>query len=596
MVAERGPDASTRLGARLVEENIITGEQLQDAVRLASEKKMTLDVALVQLGYVSKEVIRAFQGMLLNLEFIELEKFTVQKEAIKAIPAAICKKWTCIPVEIIDGTVKLAIADPMHIYELEDIGITAGVKIEPFLSSDQDIRQAIQRYYGGKDTKPAAEEEQQATPTAAAEEEELEASTEDLGSYLDTLSDAHKVEVMQEEEASSEELEKAGEQKPVVKMVNAIIAEAVRREASDIHLESYEKSFRVRYRLDGVLQNQKAPPRRLQGPLIARIKILSNLDVAERRLPQDGRIRMKVLGKQIDFRVSIIPVVGGEKVCMRILDSSGLNVDMTKLGFMPEHMSIFQKCLEEPYGMIMITGPTGSGKSTTLYSALASINKPDINISTIEDPIEYNLPGINQMAANKDIGLDFARGLHSFLRQDPDVILIGEVRDKETAEVVVEAALTGHLVFGTLHTNDAPGAVTRLINMGIEPFLVTSTLLMAMGQRLMRVVCASCKEAYEASDKEQDIFKVPAGEKLTLYKGAGCATCNDTGYKGRTAIHEIMMLTDELRRMVTRNEPTEALKQKAIEEGMMTLRQVAERKVKEGITSVEELLRVTKED
>src|SRR3989339_403412 len=393
-------------------------------------------------------------------------------------------------------------------------------------------------------------------------------------------------------------LESEGEDAPVIKIVNLLLSGAVKSKASDIHIEPYEKSLRVRYRIDGVLHEVSAPPKRTQNAMVSRLKIMSNLDIAEKRLPQDGRIKIKVLNKEVDLRISVLPTAFGEKVVMRILDASSLCLDLTKLGFEPESLAIYQKNMKIPYGIILVTGPTGSGKSTTLYSTLSQLSQPDVNISTIEDPVEYVLEGINQVHARADIGLTFAAGLKSFLRQDPDIIMVGEIRDTETAEIAINAALTGHLVFSTLHTNDAPGAVTRLNNMGIEPFLTTSTVIMVIAQRLVRVICQHCKEPYEVSREvviSTGISEKEIGDasKVTFWRGKGCHECSNTGYRGRLACYEVMEITDKIRELILDRASTHIVKQSAVESGMITLRQAALKKVLAGTTTVEEMMRIT---
>jgi type IV pilus assembly protein PilB len=417
---------------------------------------------------------------------------------------------------------------------------------------------------------------------------------------LNSMGGDQNLEVMaeKEEDVDISKLEAAGEEAPVVRLVNLMLTEAVRGGASDIHIEPYEKNLRCRYRIDGVLHEIQAPPRSFGAAISSRIKIMSSLNIAERRLPQDGRIKIKVLGKEIDLRVSVLPVQFGEKIVMRILDSSNLSLDLPKLGFEDDVLPKFEKAITEPYGLVLVTGPTGSGKSTTLYSALHYINNPDVNISTIEDPVEYNLAGINQVNAKAAIGLTFSAGLRSFLRQDPDIIMVGEIRDKETAEIAINAALTGHLVFSTLHTNDAPGAVTRMGNMGVEPFLITSTVHCVVAQRLLRRICKDCKEAYDPPPEllEELGIRPSAGETITLYRGTGCANCSRTGYKGRMAVHEVMVLNEEFRRGVIQRKSTAELKVIARRGGMQTLRECGVKKVLKGLTTVEELLRVAHAD
>jgi type IV pilus assembly protein PilB len=416
-----------------------------------------------------------------------------------------------------------------------------------------------------------------------------------------SVKDEGNVEVVKKSDAGGDDiiaLEAAGEEAPIIKIVNLLLAGAVKSGASDVHIEPYEKTLRVRYRIDGVLHEVSSPPKKLQNAVVSRLKIMASLDIAERRLPQDGRIKIRVVNKEIDLRVSVLPTSFGEKVVMRILDASSLCLDLTKLGFEADALSVFKKNIEVPYGIVLVTGPTGSGKSTTLYSTLSTLNYPDRNIITIEDPVEYVLQGINQVQARADIGLTFAAGLRSFLRQDPDIIMVGEIRDTETAEIAINAALTGHLVFSTLHTNDAPGAMTRLNNMGIEPFLTTSTVIMVVAQRLIRVICKHCKESYEVPTdflssigvKEEEI---KSKKKVTLYRGKGCDNCSNTGYRGRIACFEVMEISDDVKELILNRESTHLIKSKAREHGMITLRETAIKKLLGGVTTVEEVMRVT---
>ncbi|HVM32565.1 MAG TPA: ATPase, T2SS/T4P/T4SS family, partial [bacterium] len=510
-----------RLGEMLVDEGIITEEQLQEALHEQKIKGGRLEKILISQGYVTQDVIMAFVGTQLGIPHVSLSEIgNIPNEVVFSVPESIALNHVLIPIVRKDKKLTVAMADPLNVFAIDDIKMMTGFEVEPAIASEAEIKAMQAKYYGGAAASGGAE--------AGADMQEI----------LGSMGGDTNLEVMEEkqEEMDISKLEAAGEDAPVVRLVNLILTEAVRSGASDIHIEPYEKSMRCRYRIDGVLHEVQSPPKSIAAAMSSRLKIMSSLDISERRLPQDGRIKIKVLGKEIDLRVSICPVQFGEKIVMRILDSSNLSLDLPKLGFEDDVLPKFQKAIVEPYGLVLVTGPTGSGKSTTLYSALHYINDPDTNISTIEDPVEYNLPGINQVNARAGIGLTFAAGLRSFLRQDPDVIMVGEIRDKETGEIAINAALTGHLVFSTLHTNDAPGAVTRMGNMGIEPFLITSTVHCVVAQRLLRRVCKDCKQPYEATPEVLEEMGLPVtGEAVTLYKGAGCATCSSTGYKGRMA-------------------------------------------------------------
>lgn len=568
-----------RLGEMLVDEGIITEEQLQEALQEQKLKGGRLEKILIQQGYVTQDVIMAFVGTQLGIPHVNLEEIgQIPNEVIYSVPESIQINQCLIPIALKDKKLTVAMADPLNVFAIDDIKMMTGHEVVPVIASEADIKAAHAKYLGAKagggDTGG------------------------DMQEILDSMAGADNLEVVQEkeEEIDISSLEAAGEDAPVVRLVNLILTEAVRAGASDIHIEPYEKKLRCRYRIDGVLHEVQAPPKHLAAAVASRIKIMASLDIAERRLPQDGRIKVKVLGKEIDLRVSICPMQFGEKIVMRILDSSNLSLELTKLGFEDDVLPKFEKAITEPYGMVLVTGPTGSGKSTTLYSALHHINYPDVNISTIEDPVEYNLPGINQVNAKPGIGLTFAAGLRSFLRQDPDIIMVGEIRDRETAEIAINAALTGHLVFSTLHTNDAPGAVTRLTNMGVEPFLITAVLHCVVAQRLMRRICPDCKESYEAPPEILEELKVKSNEKVLLYRGMGCASCSNTGYKGRLAIHELLLLSEKFKTAVLQRKSGEELKRIARRDGMMTLRESGVRKVLRGLTTVEELMRVAHAD
>ncbi len=575
-----------RLGEMLVDEGIISEEQLQEALHEQKIKGGRLEKILISQGYVTQDVIMAFVGTQLGIPHVNLTEIgDIPNDVVFSVPESIAVNHCLIPIVKKDKKLTVAMADPLNVFAIDDIKMMTGFEVEPAIAGETEIRAMQSKYYGSAAALGGG--------GGGAE------AGGDMQEIINSMGAGDNLEVMEEkaEEMDISKLEAAGEDAPVVRLVNLILTEAVRSGASDIHIEPYEKSLRCRYRIDGVLHEVQSPPRQLSAAISSRLKIMSSLDIAERRLPQDGRIKIKVLGKEIDLRVSICPIQFGEKIVMRILDSSNLSLDLPKLGFEDDILPKFEKAIVEPYGLVLVTGPTGSGKSTTLYSALHYINDPDTNISTIEDPVEYNLPGINQVNAKAGIGLTFAAGLRSFLRQDPDVIMVGEIRDKETGEIAINAALTGHLVFSTLHTNDAPGAVTRMTNMGIEPFLITSTVHCVVAQRLLRRICKDCKESFEATPELlEELGMDPNGEKVTLYRGAGCATCSSTGYKGRMAIHEVMILSEDFKKGVLQRKPASELKKLARAGGMQTLRECGVKKVLKGMTTVEELLRVAHAD
>lgn len=574
MVLMKKTGTHKRLGEMLVETGIITSEQLQEALEEQKKSGGRLGQNLMALGYITEDVMAAFVGKQLGISYVSLSEYgEISGDVTKVVPENICRHQTLVPISLEENVLTIAMADPLNVFTVDDLRVMTGYEIKVVISSEAEIKSAIEKYYGNK------------------------GSMEDILKTMDDGKSGGTLELVQEQEEQVDiaSLEAAGEEAPVVKIVNLILTGAVKSGASDIHIEPFEKSLRTRYRIDGVLHEISSPPKRLTSAIISRIKIMANLDIAERRLPQDGRIKVKVIGKEIDLRVSILPTAFGEKVVMRILDASSLCLDLTKLGFEPDVLPIYQKHIEIPYGICLVTGPTGSGKSTTLYSSLSTLNYPDRNIMTIEDPVEYVLEGINQVQAKPDIGLTFAAGLRSFLRQDPDIIMVGEIRDAETAEIAINAALTGHLVFSTLHTNDAAGAVTRLTNMGIEPFLTASTVVMVIAQRLVRVICENCKEDYQVPAQ----FIRDLGEKyeddkpVLLYRGKGCDRCTNTGYRGRLACYEIMVVDDEVRDLILERASTHLVKQKSREHGMITLREAAFRKVLNGVTTVEEMMRVT---
>ncbi|OGS45658.1 MAG: type II secretion system protein GspE [Elusimicrobia bacterium RIFOXYD2_FULL_34_15] len=566
-----------KLGDLLVDVGIITPQQLEDALEEQKKRGGTLGVILMSLGYITEDVLLAFLGKQCGVSYISLSEYgEITEEIIKSVPESVVRHQTLIPIAKENNLLTVAMADPLNVFATDDLRLMTGCDINVVIASENEIKSAIDKYYGGK------------------------TSMDDIVKDMESKGADSDVDVVKEMDGGKDitTLESEGEDAPVIKIVNLLLSGAVKAKASDIHIEPYEKSLRVRYRIDGVLHEVSAPPKRTQNAMVSRLKIMSNLDIAERRLPQDGRIKIKVINKEVDLRISVLPTAFGEKVVMRILDASSLCLDLTKLGFEPEALAVYQKNMQIPYGIILVTGPTGSGKSTTLYSTLSQLNQPDVNISTIEDPVEYVLEGINQVQARADIGLTFAAGLKSFLRQDPDIIMVGEIRDTETAEIAINAALTGHLVFSTLHTNDAPGAVTRLNNMGIEPFLTTSTVIMVVAQRLVRVICQHCKESYEVTREvviSTGISEKEIGNtsKIKLYRGKGCNECSNTGYRGRLACYEVMEISDKIRELILDRASTHIVKQSAVENGMVTLRQAALRKVLAGTTTVEEMMRIT---
>jgi len=570
-----GQPVSRRLGDLLVREGLINQEQLQRALAEQKGTNEKLGSILVRLNFLNEDQLVAFLSRQYGIPSLTLSQLDIDPEVVKLVPAQIAKKYEVLPIARSGNALTLAMADPTNVFAIDDVGFMTNLQVVPVVASQGAIRKALDRFY-----------EAQASGLQ-------EVITEMEGS----LADVEVVEGEEESWAKTDifELKESADEAPVVRLVNMILVDAIRRGASDIHLEPYEKVFRVRFRVDGVLHEIMTPPKRLEAALTSRVKIMANLDIAERRLPQDGRIKLRYGGREIDLRVSTLPTIFGEKTVMRILDKEALQLDLTMLGFDPWSLEQFNKAIHQPYGMILITGPTGSGKTTTLYSAIHTINSPDINIMTAEDPVEYNLKGVNQVQVNEGIGRTFAAALRSFLRQDPDVILVGETRDLETAQIGIRAALTGHLVFTTLHTNDCPSTVARLLDMGIPPFLVASALTLVLAQRLGRRVCKDCKQPYEADEESL----VPYGHtpqglgRVVFYKGKGCHACSFTGMKGRVAIYEVMPATEEIRELILRNAPTAEIRDTALAQGMKTLRQNALQKVIEGVTTVEEVLRVT---
>lgn len=563
---------SNRLGELLVRNELISNKQLSDALADQKAHGGRLGSSLVRLGFVKEDALSAFLSKQYGVPSINLTEFEIDPDVIRQIPSEIAQKYHIVPVNRAGSTLIVAMNDPSNIFAIDDIKFMTGFNVEVVVATESSIKQAIDRYY-------------------------------DQGASLaDVMSDLEDIDlevVEDEQNVDVRALEKATEDAPVVKLVNLILTDAIKKKASDIHIEPYERSFRVRYRIDGVLYEVMKPPMKLRAAIISRVKIMAEMDIAERRLPQDGRIKIKLPGgKDMDYRVSCLPTLFGEKIVLRLLDKSNLQLDMTKLGYEEKPLKWFQEAIHKPFGMVLVTGPTGSGKTVSLYSALAELNDSTLNISTAEDPVEFNFAGINQVHMHEEIGLNFANALRSFLRQDPDIIMIGEIRDFETAEIGVKAALTGHLVLSTLHTNDAPSTISRLLNMGIEPFLVASAVNLITAQRLGRRVCGECKVLEEVPKQALLDAGVSPDEidEFVCYRGEGCAKCNNTGYKGRVGIYQVMPMFEEIRELVLAGANTAEIKRESMRLGVKTMRQSALSKLKEGVTSFEEVLRSTVAD
>jgi len=586
---------AVRLGDLLLKEKRITPEQLQEALNFQRTKGGKLGFALVSLGYAKEAEITALLSKQFGVPSIAIGQFQIDPSVIKLVPAETAQKYQIIPLSRSGATLTIAMTDPTNVFAMDDIKFMTGYNVEPVVASETEVDEALQRYYGkaAVAAQVAADKAENAGPSA------LEMASQALEN-MPTLDDPGDVEVLNEfEEISAEALAKQGEEAPVIKLVNVILMSAIQKGASDIHIEPYEKELRVRYRIDGLLYNIMAPPMKFRDAITSRIKIMSKLDIAEKRLPQDGRIKIRFQdngqNRDIDFRVSCLPTLFGEKIVMRLLDKEKLMLDMTKLGFEQESLNKFETAIEKPWGMVLVTGPTGSGKTNTLYSSISRINTVETNIMTAEDPVEFNLVGVNQVQVRENIGLNFAAALRSFLRQDPNTILVGEIRDFETAEIAVKAALTGHLVLSTLHTNDAPSTINRLMNMGIEPFLVASSLNLVCAQRLVRRICKNCSEPHPTPPEAlmQAGFNADDANTVVPNKGKGCEKCNNTGYKGRVGLYEVMEITEELRELILVGASGLELRRKAVEEGMITLRGSGLLKVKLGVTTIEEVVRET---
>ncbi len=557
-----------KLGDILVRDGLITADQLKRALAEQRSSGMRLGYTLVKLGFIEETEITKMLARQYRMPAVDLSRFEVDPKIVKLISSDIANKYTVLPLKREGRTLTIAIADPNNVAAIEDIKFITRCDIFPVIAGEYTLRNAIDRYYQQSDAQLAS----------------LLKSVEDEGS-----GDLEVVEEQQDEEVKASEL---AEDAPVVKLINGLLTDAVKRGASDIHIEPFEKEMRVRYRVDGTLQEVMKPPIKMRAALTSRVKIMAMLNIAERRVPQDGRIKLKMGHKVIDFRVSTLPVLFGEKIVLRILDKGNLTFDLSKFGFEPKAEADLLKAILNPYGMVLVTGPTGSGKTTTLYSALSRVNTIEVNIMTAEDPVEYNLMGINQVLVRNEVGMTFAAALKAFLRQDPNIIMVGEIRDLETGSIAIKAALTGHLVLSTLHTNDAPSTVTRMIDMGIEPFNVASAVNLIVAQRLVRRICADCKQEHNYTDEEMHAFGITR-DQGPFFKGAGCDTCNGTGYKGRQGLYEVMSCTSQLRRAILRGMSTEELREVAVSEGMLTLRMDGMVKVKRGVTTLEEVVKET---
>jgi type IV pilus assembly protein PilB len=561
-------DRHASLEEQLLSSGLLTEGQIAKAKQEAQRTGVLMDRAIVKLGLLTEEDIAGMIAQNLGVPFMDIKNYIVDPEVIKLIPEAIAKRYCLIPLFKIQDTLTVAMANPRDIIAIDEARLKSKCGIvEPVLAAKSAIEHAIDEYYSTKGT---------------------------FEEIIDQIDKAKFVKMP--EDLAAKTLQEIAQEAPIVKLVNLIIAQALKDKASDIHIEPDEDILRIRYRIDGVLHETPSSPKHLSNAIISRIKVLAHMDIAEKRKPQDGRIQLKVENKDLDLRVSTFPTIHGENVVLRILDKSSVLLGLSELGFEEEDLKDFEKLIKRPYGIILVTGPTGSGKTTTLYAALSTINSPDKNIITIEDPVEYQLPLIRQTQINPKAGLTFASGLRSMLRQDPNVIMVGEIRDKETAEVAIQASLTGHLVFSTLHTNDASGALARLIDMGVEPFLIASSVMGVIAQRLVRMICRQCREEYPVSQETLKALGVNKTEQIKLYRGKGCRECKETGYKGRTAVFELFTINEMLRELITKKASSSAIRQEAVKMGMMTLRDNGLKKAQSGFTTFEEVLRATQEE
>jgi type IV pilus assembly protein PilB len=598
---------SAKLGEILVRENLISPQHLREALDYQREHGGRLGFNLVKLGLVSDDMITAVLSRQYGIPSVNLDLFQIDEAVLRLIPQEVAQKHSVLPLSRVGATLTLAMVDPTNVFAMDDVKFMTGLNVEPVVVAEASIQQAIAKYYGtSREIELSAVSNSEVIFETAAKSSNGNGgiTRDDLVSLdsidFDTTHSSEDVEVVEDnEEIDLSTLSRMSEDAPVVRLVNVLLVDALRRGASDIHIEPYEKELRIRFRIDGVLYDVMHPPLKLRDALISRVKIMAKLDISEKRLPQDGRIKIKVKvdsrSRELDFRVSTLPTLFGEKVVLRLLDKENLMLDMTKLGFEPESLVKFQRNIVRPYGMVLVTGPTGSGKTNTLYSALQSLNTVQTNIMTAEDPVEFNLMGINQVQMKEQIGLNFAAALRSFLRQDPNIILVGEIRDFETAEIAIKAALTGHMVLSTLHTNDAPSTISRLMNMGIEPFLVATSVNLIQAQRLIRRICKECKiEHTTPAEALIEVgFSTEEAKTLKTFKGKGCSVCNNTGYKGRIGLYEVLEVTDEIRELILIGASALELRKKAIEDGMITLRNSGLQKIRNGVTTVEEVVRET---
>jgi type IV pilus assembly protein PilB len=555
-----------KLGDFLVREGLITLEQLKKALQEQKSSGMRLGYTLVKLGFIEETEVTKMLARQYRMPAVDLSRFEVDPKILKLIPPDIATKHTVLPLKREGRTLTVAIADPNNVAAIEDIKFITRCDVFPVIAGEYTLRNAIDRYYQQSDAQ--------------------------LQSLLKSVEAAEDLEVVAEEEDEDVKAQDLADDAPVVKLINGLLTDAVKRGASDIHIEPFEHEMRVRYRVDGALHEVMKPPVKMRAALTSRVKIMAQLNIAERRVPQDGRIKLKMGPRVIDFRVSTLPVLFGEKIVLRILDKGNLTLDLKTFGFEPKSEADLLKAILNPYGMVLVTGPTGSGKTTTLYSALSRINQIDVNIMTAEDPVEYNLMGINQVLVRNEVGMTFAAALKAFLRQDPNIIMVGEIRDLETGSIAIKAALTGHLVLSTLHTNDAPSTITRMVDMGIEPFNVASAVNLIVAQRLVRRICSGCKQEHNYTNEEMHAFGIER-KAGPFFKGAGCDTCNSTGYKGRQGLYEVMALSSPLRRGILKGASTEELRELAVTEGMLTLRMDGMVKVKKGVTTLEEVIKET---
>ncbi len=564
---------SSRLGELLVRRRLITAEQLNKLLEDPETAQQPFSVAVVKRQLVDEAELAAILQREYHLSLLDPSVMNIPPEVIRLVPVNLVQRHHLIPISLSGSSLTVAMSDPSNLVAINEVKFLTGYDVKVAVACVSAITAAIEKYY------------------------EEGSNYEEVLTQLGADDDVEVIEG--EEDIDLKELERATEDAPVVRLVNAILTSAIKRRASDIHLEPFEKLFRVRFRVDGVLEEIMRPPLKLKNAITSRIKVMASLDIAERRLPQDGRIKLKLgRGQEMDFRVSVLPTIFGEKIVLRLLDKSNLQLDMTKLGFDDDQLRDFKEAIYKPYGMVLVTGPTGSGKTTTLYSALSELNRVTSNISTAEDPVEFNLPGINQVQIHEEIGLNFAAALRSFLRQDPDIIMVGEIRDFETAEIAIKAALTGHLVLSTLHTNDAPSTINRLLNMGVEPFLVASSVNLILAQRLARLICTNCKEPAEIHPQALLDIGVPEEEvgTFTPFHGAGCPSCNGSGYRGRIALYEVMPVTEDIRELVLNGASASEIKRTAVANGMKTLRMSGIQKLKQGLTTIHEVVRVTMAD